>query len=74
MTWFEPWVGVLLGLALAARFGRDAVRQAAASATEERAAAPPQATMVRALNRVPTWLLVALVLLTLGPWVIELLT
>ncbi len=70
--WIEPWVGVVLGLVLAARLARDAVRQAAAPALVH----PPDAaqTQAQTRGRVPTWLLVTLVLVTLGPRVLELLT
>ena len=72
MTWLESWVGVLLGLVLAARFGRDALREAAAPAFGP--ATDALSTPRTKRDRVPTWLLVTLVLLTLGPRVFELLT
>jgi hypothetical protein len=73
MTWLETWVGVLLGLVLFVQVGRDALRQTSAPTPEELSGRGVTRTLLRGSGPVPTWMVGALVLLTLGPRLVVLL-
>jgi hypothetical protein len=72
VTWLETWIGVLLGLVLFVQVGRDALRQTTAPAPEDLSGGVTR-TLLRGSGPVPTWMLGALVLLTLGPRLVVLL-